>query len=573
MRSLDFGVGAAMALVATAWMAGCGGSVAGGEAIADPALAVGTETSAACRSGLKHSSLSEIAGAPRYILWNATIVTMNEAQPVAEALLVEGNAIAAVGSNHGILAMADEATPVVDLGRRTVVPGFLDPHTHLFDDAVGQGLTFDQAQQLALESGTTAVSDMFARPAITQELLTYASGGNLRLRLHLYLPYNNTCGTVVWGQWYERFPPKAMMAPRMTMGGVKVFVEPSVCSGAHVKPVFSEALLASFTPDGLAAWGNNALLLSREELKGVVKHAHDLGYQVAIHAIGDVGIETSLDAIEAVLKDAGDSTNERRHMILHNWFLRDDLLPRYAQSGILAVVEPATRCRAEFFLGYVGWQNGALFSRWQDLFRSGARVSVDGDWPYGSIDPMAKLSALVTGRYGTCSPSWDLQTIRVWEGLRSITTEAAYAMGREDEVGSLGVGKLADLVVLSANPLEVRPEQIEGVQALVTIVDGKVEFARDSDGDRVPDVEDHCPNSDLRDVVVVGTCDTGVKNRLVGGGCSIADRIENCRSTARHHGAFVSCVAHVTTGLTKAGAITGREHGAIQRCSARSALH
>jgi predicted amidohydrolase YtcJ len=532
-------------------------------------VAGGTEASPACRPGLKHSSIAELAGVPRYILWNARVVTMDEGRPVADALLVEGNAIAAIGSNHAILALADEATPVVDLGGRAVLPGFLDPHAHLFDAAAEHGLTFDQVQQLALESGTTAVSDMFARPAITQELLSYASDGKLRLRLHLYLPYNNTCGTVVWGQWYERFPPKASMGPRMTMGGVKVFVEPSVCGGEHVKPVFSEALLASFTPDGLAAWGDNRLLLSRDELQGVARRAHDLGYQVAIHAIGDVGVETSLDAIEGLLGDSGDSTNERRHMILHGWFLRDDLLPRYARSGILAVVEPATTCRAEFFLGYVGWQNGTLFSRWHDLFRAGARVSIDGDWPYDSIDPMVKLSALVTGRHGTCPPSWDLQTASVREGMRGMTTEAAYAMGREEEIGSLGVGKLADLVVLSANPFDVEPDEIERIRALVTIVDGKVEFARDSDGDGVPDVDDRCPASDLRDIVVVGTCDTGVRNLVLDGGCSIADRIESCRAAARHHGSFVSCVAQLAKGLAKAGMITGRDHGAIQRCSAR----
>jgi hypothetical protein len=87
-----------------------------------------------------------------------------------------------------------------------------------------------------------------------------------------------------------------------------------------------------------------------------------------------------------------------------------------------------------------------------------------------------------------------------------------------------------------------------------------------SDGDGVPDGADACLGS--TPTVIVGDCDSGVDNDVFADGCTVADQVNACAVGARNHGAFVSCVAHVTNALKKQGIITGAEKGAIQSCAA-----
>ena len=97
-------------------------------------------------------------------------------------------------------------------------------------------------------------------------------------------------------------------------------------------------------------------------------------------------------------------------------------------------------------------------------------------------------------------------------------------------------------------------------------------WAPDADLDGVVDGSDQCLHSDLRTTVVVGTCDSGVGNTLFTSGCTIADLVQNCAAGAGNHGAFVSCVAHLTDGLKGAGVISGGQKGSIQSCAAGASI-
>ena len=93
-----------------------------------------------------------------------------------------------------------------------------------------------------------------------------------------------------------------------------------------------------------------------------------------------------------------------------------------------------------------------------------------------------------------------------------------------------------------------------------------------SDGDGVPDGLDECIGSDPSATVAIDGCDSGVGNAVFSNGCRISDLIADCADGAGNHGAFVSCVAHVTNSLKKSGAISGRDKGAIQSCAARASI-
>jgi hypothetical protein len=97
---------------------------------------------------------------------------------------------------------------------------------------------------------------------------------------------------------------------------------------------------------------------------------------------------------------------------------------------------------------------------------------------------MRKLYAVVTGKngfevfeqYEPCIPPVEDQTISVLQGLKMMTIDAAYALHIEKRLGSIKTGKIADFVVLSDNPFEVDLEDIETIEVLMTMIDGKIAY-------------------------------------------------------------------------------------------------
>ncbi len=423
------------------------------------------------------------------VFYGGRVVPMTSPSDVYEAIALTGNRILALGTNAEILALEGPDTQRTNLQGHALYPGFIDPHTHLMMYASWswQGFTFGSIQQFAFENGVTSAAEMCCHPWLLNDLISYASSGALHLRLFPFLVYNDHCHLgVELGTWYEQYPPFAELASRLCIGGVKIYAEGSICSDRGIVPVFSPALLCNFPLNPSPDFRANELSLSREELAAAIRRAQEKGYPVAIHAIGDVGVETSLRAIIDAL--AG-RPNTLRHAVMHNRFVRDDFLDLFAQYGITAMVEHASPCWWTMWIPIVGEKNGEFFGRQRDLVETGAHVTSDSDWPclgQQALGPLQLLPVMMDvgeldllREYEPCSACPIDQTLSAWQGLRMMTVEAAYALHIEDELGSLEPGKLADLVVLSADPMTAAPEQLGQIKVLMTMVDGKIEWQRD----------------------------------------------------------------------------------------------
>lgn len=423
---------------------------------------------------------------PTLILHSGIVIPMTLESARFEAIAIAGDTILALGSDEEVLALATPETELVDLGGAALFPGFIDPHTHLFDSALAEGMTFDEVQQMALENGITAAANMHTAPDEgnpweIDDFIAYADAGGMRLRLYLYLIHTNGCGETE-GFWYEQYAPEEEIAPGLHMGGVKLFAEQSICNGT-IDYTFSEDARRALPEKGRQRWADASLIRSEEELVEVLERVQANGYQAAIHAIGDLAAETCLNAYETVL--AG-KPNTLRHMILHNHFLQDDMLPRYAELGVIALVEMSSPAMLESFSELVGEENLSLFRRWDELLSTGAHVALDSDWPYFPISPIDKLRAFVGGesvhpgvleRTRCPCPDRIPQTVTMWQGLQMMTTSAAYALRIEDTLGSLEPGKLADLVILTGDPLGIEPSQLSELVVTATYVDGKLEYS------------------------------------------------------------------------------------------------
>jgi predicted amidohydrolase YtcJ len=392
------------------------------------------------------------------------VVTMDLDYGTVQAIAIENDVIIAIGSDEETDAYIGPATIVVDLDGRTIIPGFVDPHTHLLTDAGGLA----EGQPLALMNGVTSVGDGSAEPGLVEEFAAADASEELRVRTSLYLAKTDPCGDDQ-GDWYMDYPMDMHLGNRIRIGGVKIFEGGGVCGA-----------LAASEP-WLEGFANGEVYHPLETLTSWIAEADALGYQVITHAQGDLTISHVQDAYEAVL-DGGE--NVRRHRIEHNSFVTEAVVNRYGELGIIPTVfsySPA--CVPddgwlEFYELY-GDRPDTIIEANPDLV-----VAWHGDDPWlAPISPLLDLFSYVTraqiGEDGSiCEPTdWMASgAIDVEQGLAMMTINGAYAINQDHMIGSLVPGKIADMALLSANPLTIDPWDIPTIEVLGTFIGAGVEF-------------------------------------------------------------------------------------------------
>ncbi len=446
------------------------------------------------------------------IFHNGVVLTMEPDHWRAQALAIQGEQIVAVGSDEQILALQGPDTLAIDLQGRTIMPGFVDAHSHLLGDAGLAGLDLDQAQQQALAYGITTSAELFVSPEFLREMQDYQQAGKFRMRTSLYLAYSTNCGDVL-GDWYQEFPPTRDPGEMMRVGGVKIYADGGTCG---------RAALSTGYPDG----GHGDLWYTRDGLNQAVESIQAAGYQVAIHAQGDLAIEQALNAIEFSL---GGSANLLRHRIDHNPFVRPDLLGRYSEIGIIPIAWGEYPTCAEvndnYYSAYFGQEPMSWLENWRAFLDANPNLPAawHSDFPYASPDPFVHLFSLVTRQEidedgSICQPPEWLasHSITIEEALPMMTINGAYALFRETEVGSLSPGKWADLIILSDDPTTIDPLEIMDLEVWMTMVGGSVEYCR-------PGQETLCPEP-AEETFATGNIAEGTSTNLALGQPVLASR-------------------------------------------------
>lgn len=426
------------------------------------------------------------------VFHNGRIVTMEADLPVAQALAIRDDLILAVGDDKTILGLAGEGTLVIDLEGRALLPGFVDAHTHLFNDAWYWDATPESIQQLGLSNGITTLANMYSEPDFVAEMKALEMQNKLRIRTSLYLSYTTNCGDIL-GDWYRQYPRQTDPQRMLRILGVKIFAD----GGSCLRPAIS----FEYADQG----GHGDLFLSQDELNLAVKIAHSRGYQVAIHAQGDLAIEQALNALESALDG---KPNVLRHRIEHNAFIRADQLPRYGELGVVptlfGVYFTCSGIRDGRYKEVFGEQHLAWLENWRTLLDAnpGLHAAWHGDDPGAPpVSPILELYGFITRNEvaedgSVCeAPDWlKKHAITVEEALYLMTMGAAYALFMEDVVGSLKPGKYADLIVLSESPLDVAPEAVKDIDLLVTLVGGRFEYCQPGEASLCPHLNEGSQN-------------------------------------------------------------------------------
>lgn len=303
------------------------------------------------------------------------------------------------------------------------------------------------AQDYAVEHGVTGVHEMVRHshaPAVYR-VLDRADALKIRVRLNYWADHLDAA--------LETGLQSSHGSDRVSVGAIKTYTDGSFGGRtAKVSEPYAD-------DEGTGQW-----VVPPDELASIVAQAHDGGFQVTAHAIGDAAVDAVLDAYEAV-----DDAGERRHRIEHAELTEGDAIDRLARDGIVASVQP----------NFLKWaRSGGLYdkrlgedrrrrtNRYRDLLDAGVDLAFGSDCM--PLDPLFGIHQTVTAP----APN---QRLSVTEALRAYTNGAAYAGFDEDRLGTIEVGKRADLIALDRSPWAV-PDEIDGIDVELTIVDGEIEY-------------------------------------------------------------------------------------------------
>jgi predicted amidohydrolase YtcJ len=208
------------------------------------------------------------------------------------------------------------------------------------------------------------------------------------------------------------------------------------------------------------------------------------GIQVETHAIGDRGNRTMLDLYErafAAVPVAERAVAQPRWRLEHAQILSPADIPRFAQLGVIASMQPSHAISDLFFApARLGPQRLAGAYAWRSLLDAGAVVAAGTDAPVEKGDPLVEFYAAVARRslQGFADVNWHPeQRVSRAQALKMLTLSPAYAAFQEQDRGSLEVGKLGDLTVLSADIMTVPEPQILTSHVLLTIIGGQIAYA------------------------------------------------------------------------------------------------
>lgn len=260
---------------------------------------------------------------------------------------------------------------------------------------------------------------------------------------------------------------------RLTVRSIKLYIDGALGSrGAALLAPYSDA------PE------SDGLLVNRKKvLYDVLVRALRRGVQIQTHAIGDRGNRIMLDLYEQAFDAVPVSERtvaDPRWRIEHAQILDPADVPRFGRLGVIASVQPSHAISDMFFAPQrLGTKRLAGAYAWRSLIDSGAIVAAGSDAPVERGEPMIEFYAAVVRRSvdGFADEHWHReQRVSRAEALKMLTLWPAYAAFQEQDRGSIEVGKLADLTVLSTDIMRIPEEGILGTRAVMTVIGGEVVY-------------------------------------------------------------------------------------------------
>ncbi len=533
------------------------------------------------------------------------IVTVDDANPTAEALAVRDGRIVAVGSEAEVMALKGSGTNVVDLGGRTLAPGFVDPHAHFaqfgtqaiganllaapdgdvetvedlvaelqawaaanpteierfgiifglgYDDAIlGRHPTRDDLDRVSTDVPVMAVHisghfstvnsaglQLFGYSAATED----PPGGLIRRRAESQEP-NGVLEELasipkVLGALSPRAPEDALYMMERGLEMAKSFGYTTAQEGRAYAPTHEGLVTAAEagilnidvvsyidytdreiidgpwhsrdyrdgyrvgglkitldgSPQGRTAWRTEPYLIAPDGqpddyagypaieddgvVEGLLEEAYQKGWQTLIHANGDAAIDQLIRTERQAQKATGvHDPASQRHVLIHGQYIREDQLDAAADLGLIVSLFPMhTFYWGDWHAQIIGDEKAQFISPTRAAMDKGLVVTSHTDAPVALPNLMQVMWATVNRVSRSGRVIGPDQRMTPADALRMFTIDGAYQHFEEDRKGSLEVGKLADMVILSDNPITIDPMEINRIQVMETIKEGRTVYTR-----------------------------------------------------------------------------------------------
>ncbi|WP_336489879.1 amidohydrolase [Methylobacterium nigriterrae] len=256
----------------------------------------------------------------------------------------------------------------------------------------------------------------------------------------------------------------------LKVGATKMFADGSIqgFTGYLTKPYH-------IIPAGYPSDYHGHPAMPRDELVKLVVSEHKAGKQIAIHGNGDAAIDDILYAYEQAQKEQ--PRPDARHIVVHSQTAREDQLDKMKALG----VTPSFFSLHVYYWGdrhrdiFLGPDRAARISPARSALQRGLRFTIHTDTPVVPMEPFRLMWAAVN-RITASGARLDNEGIAPMQALRALTADAAWQAFEETRRGSIESGKLADLAILSDDPLSVDPMKIKDIKVLETIVGGKTVY-------------------------------------------------------------------------------------------------
>ncbi|AFH48848.1 Putative metal-dependent hydrolase [Ignavibacterium album JCM 16511] len=522
---------------------------------------------------------------------NGKVYTVNDNQPLAEAVVVEGNKIIFVGSSSDAKKLIDNSTEVIDLKGKLMLPGFIDNHVHfvsggfyllgidlrpaksttefknilkdyaakhpgkwitggywnhenwevkdlptkeMIDEVVPNQPVFVErldghmgvANSLALKlAGITKETETPEGGLIVKDISGEPTGvlkDNAMNLIYRVIPepsdeenYEALLAALEEAKKlgitsvhditfadalkaFERAKTEGKLTCRIytrwPIADYKSLVEKNIKAGYGDNLIkmgslkaFADGSLGSSTAwffekynQDTTTFGLPMDIITDGSMEKWCLDADKNGLQLSVHAIGDRANSYMLDLFEKITKENPEW--DRRFRIEHAQHVRFQDIPRFAKLGVIASVQPY-HCIDDGVWAEkrIGPERIKYTYPFKSFLEAGVKLCFGTDWYVAPLNPLLGLYAAVTRRTldDKYPDGWiPEQKISIEDAIKCYTINSAYAAFEENKKGSIEVGKLADLIVLSDDILTIDPVKIKDAEVLMTVFDGKIIYKK-----------------------------------------------------------------------------------------------
>lgn len=328
----------------------------------------------------------------------------------------------------------------------------------------------EYGSQRYLSTGVTTAQDGFASPVFVDYFMDTLKSGQLKNRVHVLPAFNEDL---------SRYPDTSSGSDlsgdhMISLGAIKMIQDGSIqgFTACLSQPYYT-------LPENRPELGFNYhgyQWQEQESLEASVMEFHRKGWQIAIHGNGDMAIQAILDAYENAQKAY--PRNDARHIVIHCQTAREDQMDRIKRLGVI----PAFFTCHTYYWGdrhesiFLGPLRAHNMNPCRSAMERGIPFTNHNDDFVTPINPLLSIWSAATRLSTGGNVIGKAQRVPVLEAVKSLTTYAAFQNHEENLKGSLEPGKLADMVVLAENPLDIDPVKIKDIDVLATVVGGDIVY-------------------------------------------------------------------------------------------------